>query len=180
MKHESDNLEHLISRHLDGECTRAERQLLQELLREDSEARRLYDEYEALDREVGAALRQAVGRSPRIIPLRGRWRLAGRWALMAAAAGVALLLWWSPRPAEHRSPDGRRVERAGIGPALPLGASPAFDVVEPVPRFFERPQLGVRGIERDWIVIPTDQRNTVVIIQVDRTRTRAVTVQQDF
>ena len=81
---ESAELERLISRFLDDECSADERRVLHRTLRDDPAAAALYEEYTALDREIGHAMRSAlgrhthlpVGRSLRPWPQRRAW---SRW-----------------------------------------------------------------------------------------------------
>jgi hypothetical protein len=52
--------------------------------------------------------------------------------------------------------------------------------VEPLPPGYERPELRLRGTQRDWIVIPGDQPGTYLVIQVDHVRTHVIGVHRDF
>ena len=99
MNPELEKLEHLISRALDGECTSDERKLLKSRLRNDPQARALFDELRTLDEALGDALRRATRRTWHIIsvgpggsgPDRHRRRVSGRDGLAApdAAEGRA-------------------------------------------------------------------------------------------
>ena len=52
----------------------------------------------------------------------------------------------------------------------PAGAQPG-DAVQELPVAFERPQLSLRGTQRDWIVIPGREPGSYMVIEVDRVRT---------
>ena len=49
-----------------------------------------------------------------------------------------------------------------------------------LPRSYERPEVGVRNIQREWLVVPGDRPGTYMVIEVDHVRTKAVGVHQDF
>lgn len=183
MSPEADKLEHLFSREIDGEASAEDRELLAALLKSDARMQALFEEYRSLDRAAGEALRQAAGRRPRVVTLGGFWRRSGRTLLVAAAAGVAALLWLQPAEQQHR--DGR----AGTGPqhagsvSVPswfVPSVPRGDVIEPVPTAYERPELRVRGTERNWLLIPGDRPGEFFVIEANRVRTHVIVVQQDF
>ena len=178
MNLESDKLERLLSRHLDGECTPAEEQLLRTLLRREREARTLLDEYRSLDEQVGDALRQALGRLARLRVVRGKWARVGRSVAVAVAACLAALAWLQPRlPPTRPGPNQPQQASAAswFAPAAPEG-----DTVEPLPPGYERPELRLRGTQRDWIVIPGDQPGTYLVIEVDHVRTHVIGVHRDY
>jgi hypothetical protein len=57
---------------------------------------------------------------------------------------------------------------------------PPGDMIEPLPTAYERPELRVRGTQRDWIVLPADEPNTYLVIEVNHVRTHVIGVQRDF
>jgi len=173
----SDNLERLFSRHLDGECTPAEEQLLRALLRREREAQTLLDEYRSLDRQVGDAVRQALGRPARPRTVRASWARVGRSLAVAAAACLAALAWLQPRLSPTH-PDPQRPQQASAASWFAPVAE--GDTVEPLPPGYERPELRVQGTQRDWIVIPGDEPGTYWVIQVDHVRTHVIGVHRDF
>jgi hypothetical protein len=174
----SVRLEHLFSRYIDGECTPEECDLLESLTREDPAVRRMFENYRRLDQEIGGALRLAMGRPRRVIPRRSLWVRAGEVLAVAAAACLAVLLWHSPsQPTAGPSGAGKRLQQAAswFAPTAPQG-----DAVEPLPSAYERPELRLRGTERNWIVIPGDRPGTYFVIEVDHVRTHVIGVHQDF
>lgn len=177
MNEAQDKLERLITRELDGEIDAAGRRELRRLLR-DPAAAALYDDTAALDREIGAGLRQALGR-PAVRVRLTSWHRIGRTALMAAAAGLAAILWYRPAPPAGGPGAGGKPQQAGMAswfvPSMPPG-----DAVEPLSTAYVRPELRVRGTEREWILIPGDQPGSIMVIEVDRVRTRAIAVHRDY
>ena len=179
MNRESDKLEHLFSRALDGECTPDERRLLKSILRDDPQARAFFRDYQNLDREVGDALRMAVGRSsPQVIQFPTFWRKAGQGLVVAAAACLATLAWLRSAPPAPQRTSPAPVEAAMTSWFAPR--QPQGDVVEPLPTAYERPELRLRGIQRQWIVVPGDQPGTYFVVEVDHVRTHVITVHKDF
>jgi hypothetical protein len=182
MKRESDRLERLFSRALDGEGTPAERDLLERLFRADVRIRSDFEAYRVLDDEVGGALRAAIGRSPRVVRMPVAWRRVGRGLLVAAAACIAGLAWLQPQQPAPKAGE-RRPAQAGLARGAGSWFVPAeqvVDVVKPAPRSFERPELKVRGTQREWIVVPGDRPGSFYVIEVDRVRTHVIRVHQDF
>lgn len=176
MSRESERLEHLISRCLDDECSPQERELLDNLVDHDPQTRALYDEYSNLDRAIGAALHTAMDRVPARPPLRVWWSPAARLATVAAAACLAAMAWVQPFMAAPGSHDARPQQAASwFAPLVPAG-----DAVQELPLGFERPQLGVRGTQRDWIVIPGREPGSYLVIEVDRVRTHRIAIHRDF
>jgi len=173
----SDKLERLLSRHLDGECTPAEEQLLRALLRREREAQTLLNEYRSLDQQVGDALRQALGRPARPRAVRASWARVGRSVAVAVAACLAALAWLQPRLSPTH-PDPHRPQQASA--ASWFAPMAEGDTVEPLPPGYERPELRVQGTQRDWIVIPGDEPGTYLVIQVDHVRTHVIGVHRDF
>lgn len=175
---EPDRLEHLFSRYIDGECTADEQQLLRSLIRRVPEVRSRFEDYQQLDQRVGDAVRDVLGRPNRAATLRAYWTRVGRSIAVAVAAGLAALAWLQPPPPAAPSA-GDAPRQAGVGswfaPAVPPG-----DMIEPLPTAYERPELRVRGTQRDWIVLPADEPNTYLVIEVNHVRTHVIGVQRDF
>ena len=176
----SDRLEHLFSRHIDGECTPEECRLLEALLRDDPEARQLYEDYRQLDEQFGTALQQAWAAPVRARRPRPLWVRIGRNALVAVAASVAALLWLQPTRPSTPTPRGKHPVQAAASTGWFAPAPQHPDVVEPVPGVYERPQLRVGGTQRDWIVVPGDEPRQFMVIEVNRVRTHVIVVHQDF
>lgn len=188
MNRDLDKLEHLFSREIDGEATPAERHQLETLLRDEPRLQAMFDEYRLLDDVTGAALRNAM--QPATIPIsrrQGWWQYAGRTGLLAVAACIATLIWLRP-PAPTPLSTGRDsaptqagiISATGEMPSWFVQPEPARDVVAPVPTVYERPQVQMRGTERNWILIPGDEPGVFMVIEVDQVRTHRITVQQDF
>ncbi len=183
----NERLEHLFSRYLDGECDPAEARLLESLLDEHADVRAAFDEYRRFDAAIGDAMRLALGRAPATDTLaraaRGAatpklWLYYGRYAAVAAAAVVALATWL--RPPHAQTAGGRengKLQQAASWFAAP---QPAVDSVEQLPRAFERPEVGLRGVQRDFLVVPGDRPGTYMVVEVDHVRTHAVRLHQDF
>jgi hypothetical protein len=176
MTYSADKLEHLLSRHLDGECTLQEQQLLRALLRREPAVRARLEDYERLDRAVGDALRTTMGRTARAHG--AHWARVGKSLVVAAAACLAALAWLQPRLSPTR-PGASRMQQAGTGSWFAPNP-PAGDSVEPTPPGYERPELRLQGTQRDWIVIPGDKPGTYLVIEVDHVRTHVISVHRDF
>jgi ferric-dicitrate binding protein FerR (iron transport regulator) len=95
MTESDDRLERLISRVLDREASSAERRELNRRTLADPRAAQLYEEYAALDREIGAALRSAMRPARRLFP-GPLWRRIGQAGMLAVAACLALVIWMRP------------------------------------------------------------------------------------
>jgi anti-sigma factor RsiW len=178
MTFEPDTLERLLSRYLDGESTPDEQRLLKSQLRQDPEARALFEETRNLDRQIGDALRLATGRhaGPRVI--RATWARVGRNLAIAVAASLAALVWLQPR-LPGAPPDRNRPQQASAASWF-APAPPAGDTVEPLPSGYVRPEVRLQGTQRDWIVIPGDRPGTYLVIEVDHVRTHVIGVHRDF
>lgn len=179
MNRDSDKLEHLISRCLDDECTADERQLLDSLVRGDAEVRALFEDTRRLDRCIGDTLRQTLRRPPTAAPVRtARIRLS-KTLTLAAAACLAAIFWFQPKPAPNasgsKSPQQANLAGSWFAPPTAQG-----DAVEPVPSAYERPEVRVRGTQRDWIIIPGDEPGTYMVLEVDHVRTHVIGVHRDF
>jgi len=175
MNSDAERLEHLFSRCLDGESTPQEAQLLARLPRSDPQVRAEYAAYEELDQLVGAALRGVPAAGLR---RHDGWRRVGKAVSVAVAACLATLAWLRPtQPPAH--PGATGPQQAGVASWF-MPRPPAADVVEPLSPALERPQIRLRGTERDWLVIPNDAPNSYLIIEVNRVRTHAIGVHRDF
>lgn len=179
MNGSSSELERLISRYLDDEATAQERRQLNARMRVDPEAEALVDDYAALDREVGYALRAALGRT-RVLPTgRSLWARAGGLVGLAAAACLALMVWMRPgQPVVRTSPDAPA--QAGVSASWFAPAVPQDQVVRQVNRSYERPQRRQRQTDREWILVPGELPGEYLVIEVNRVRTRAVAIQGGF
>ncbi len=184
-----DNLERLFSRYIDGECTPDECEHLESLVSHDAKIRASFEDYQQLDAQFGAALREAAGRESSVCHCsravsRARihpyWSRLGRGLALAAAACLALITWHKAlRPTGQIPASGQKPLQASA--ASWFAPQPAAaDVVQPVPSAYNRPELRVRGTQRDWIVIPGDQPGEYLVIEVDRVRTHVIGVHQDF
>lgn len=171
----SDNLERLVSRYLDGECTPEERKQLKAMLRRDSTAEDFFEETAALDREFGRAMRQSLGRTliiRRRLPL---WARVSRVAGFSAAACLAWLVLRTPQPDTLAPTDPARPQRASWFAPQPVAA----DSLAQQPQS-ERPQVRMDKMDRHWIVVPGDTPGEFLVVEVKRVKTRTVPVQEDF
>ncbi len=177
MSDPAQDLERLISRHLDGESTPEERRALNARLRREPESAALYEEYSALDHEIKHALRSAVGRSPsRHRPL-PRWERAARVFVVAAAACLAAMFWFNAGEARPPVSHPRAATQAGSWfAALPT----VGDKLVEHPARFDRPQIRVGKPATNWIVIPSERPGEFLVIEVNRVLTRTVHIQRDF
>lgn len=176
MSEPSHELERLISRHLDGECSPRERRLLNARLRRDPAARALFEGHRALDHEIKHALRSEFGRPSagrRPVP---RWERAARVCALAAAACLMVMLWLNPArdASEHRGQTPSQA-RSWFG-SLPT----AGDSFIERPARYDRPQIKVGKPDTDWIVIPSNTPGEYLVIEVNHVLTRTVHIQQDF
>jgi hypothetical protein len=177
----NERLEHLFSRVLDDEATPAERALCEALCREHPQVGAAFEDYRRLDEAVGDALRATLRQpQPRTYPLPVRWwTRAGKVTAVAAAACLAAFAWLHPRP-PGSGPASTPLRQAAAPISWFAPATPQKDTIEPVPTAYERPTVRVRGVERQWIIVPGDAPGVYRIIQVDRVRTHAIPVQRDF
>ncbi len=179
MNPSSSELERLISRYLDDEATPQERRELNVRMRSDPAVEALVDDYASLDRELGNALRGALGRT-RVLPVgRSLWARAGSLVGLAAAACLALMVWMRPVQPAGRPAD-RQPVHAGVPTSWFAPAVPQDQTVQRVNRSFERPQRRQRQTEREWILVPGERPGEYLIIEVKRVRTRAVAIQVGF
>ncbi|MFH1749199.1 MAG: hypothetical protein ABIG44_19380 [Planctomycetota bacterium] len=179
MKQPPSDLERLITRYLDDEATSRERRELDAWTRSDPNAEALLDDYAALDREFGNAIRGAMGRT-RIIPVgRSVWSRATGLVGLAAAACLALLVWMQPPPSAVEN--GRDQSSGSVLPSSWfVPAVPQDRVMRQANRSFERPQRRQRNLDREWILVPGEGPGEYLVIEVNRVRTRAVNIQGDF
>jgi len=179
MREELEKQEHLISRYLDGECTAVECDALEAMIADDPHMANLFESYRKIDHDVGKALRHIIGRSQRTMPIRAIWPRVGKGLTVAAAACLAALAWLHPtqRPS---NPGPTPVHKAGAMQSWFAPFASGGDAVEEVPAAYEQPEVRVRGTQRDWIVFPGNEPGTYLVIEVDRVRTHAVAIHQDF
>lgn len=176
MTAEPTQLERLLSRYLDHECSAEERELVDTLVARDADARALLDEYRTLDPLVSAALQWELRPSPAAATT-SPWLRWSRRALAVAAAACLAWLSWQPWAA-HTTPvpgTARATHTSWFAPT-----SPPADTVQPVPSAYERPEVRLQGTERNWIVIPGDEPGAYFIVQVDRIRTHVLPVHEDY
>lgn len=174
---ESAELERLISRFLDDECSADERRTLRRTLRDDPAAAALYEEYTALDREIGHALRSALGRHTDLPVGRSLRPWLSHLAGLAAAACLVALVWFEG-PRSDLSP--RDHNRASQPKAWFPGNGHNGDAARSDSLNYDRPHIPVRQTARDWILIPGEHPGEFMVIEVDRVRTRAIGIYGDF
>jgi hypothetical protein len=180
MNQPPSNLERLITRYIDEECSPEERKQLQEMLREDSAAAEFYDDTVGIEREFNVALRSAMGRPPvrRLRP--PVWPRISRLIGFGLAAAAAILVWISPG---HRGPSGQSNWRSGDKPAEASWFAPppaVGDVLDEDYGRFGRPQVKLEKPERNWIVVPGEKRGEFMVIEIKSSRTRTIPLQEDF
>ena len=175
----SADLERLITRYLDDEATLGERRDLEARADTDPAVEALVIETAAIDREVGRAMRVAMGRT---IPLPARrWKNVGWLQVVgfAAAACIGMVLWLNthekPQPQNRSRPAPAHASASWFAPP-----AASADVVEKVNPADVRPQLRLRDTDQHWIIIPGRQHGQFLLIQMDRLRTRGIRIQDDF
>lgn len=199
MNDQPHELEILISRILDHEASDAERDKLHLKLQQDETARALYAATSTLDSAAGQVMRAALGRvelrhavsAPQHLGLRiahqprrrySRQRrmllLFSRYATGALAAAIGLLVWLNP-PAGHPR-TAQQEAQAGSMSSWFAPISTMYESFSPGLPAYERPSLSVRNTQREWLVIPSRDPNQFYLIQVDRSHTKLLNVQQDF
>ena len=171
----SDNLERLVSRYLDGECSPEERKQLKAMLRRDSAAEDFFEETCALDREIGRAMRQSLGRTLVIRRRSPLWMRISRVAGLSAAACLAWLMLKAPHSPTAAKPIDQKVQRASWFAPQPVAGDTLAEQPEP-----ERPQVRMDRMDRHWIVVPGDTPGEFLVVEVKRVKTRTVPVQEDF
>lgn len=173
-------LERLISRKLDNELTADETAELEQRLASDPAAARLYEELAWVDTQVGETLRREMQAEPTMLQSPGSawWRTWG----VAAAACIAALLWYGERP-EVPVPEENVAGpvQAGILAGDSIWADAEIDGLTPVdPEVFDRLRAGVRDVERNWVIIPSDEPGEYLLIEVSRVRTEAYALHADL
>lgn len=176
MSDHRDNLERLTSLHLDDEITTAQRRELNALLRNDPAADACFEESCDLDREVNYALRAALGRSTlrrRTLPL---WSRVGRAVGLAVAACIALLMWLAPPERSERARPGQPTQASSwFAPPPSWG-----DTLVESPAAAQRPGIRLDDSSRNWVVIPGEKPGEFLIVEIRRTKTCTIRIQQDF
>lgn len=186
MNDSTREIERLISRFLDDEASGAERRELRAALRRDPAAEALFEETSALDRELGRAMRRALRRPVVLHPVRRSWSSLGRAGAVAAAACLAVVVWWqAPQRTISGGPNSGQTQLAGsswfAAPAAPQPApGDAGDSLAVLPAGAGVPHERVRSAQRDWILIPSDRPGEVLVIEVQRTQTRLKAAGRDF
>lgn len=178
---ENHELDRLITRCLDEEAAPQERRRLKRLMRRDPEVAAVVEETFALDREAGAAMRSALGRT---VPFGSLHRVRPGWFAQAtwfAAAACLLLAAWVLGP--NSAPVSLTGSVAQAGPAqaswfAPL--TPRDSIKQDVNPAYEQPQVRVRATDRNWIIVPGDSAGEYLLIEVDRVKTRGIALQTDF
>ena len=173
-----ERIERLVCRSLDGELTGDERAELAEILRTNSAARRLLDEYTEIDRLAIRAIRRDLESAKTVVAPahRDRFRgirLAAAGAVLAAAAVIALsflpTLWTSgSRP----TPAGPIAVQPQIPPAN-IGRTGQFvDYRE----YDALPQQRRQDVYRDLIGIRGKNRKNQDVIYVFERNTQATKI----
>lgn len=180
MKEPNPNLERLVSRYLDQECSDEERRELQALVRRDADAASFLDEYVDLDREINYSLRRATGRAPVRRHVVTGWARLRRTLALGVAAAIAVFLWYSPalRQDVSQSPaaSGRQATSASwFAPPPKVGDVLVDDAVR-----FERPQVRLEKDDSNWIVVPGERPGEFLVIEVKHVRSRTIPLQDDF
>jgi len=173
------DLERLISRYLDREDSPTERRALEALLRRDPQARELLTQTAAIDRAVARALCQAMGRPCRQTARALPWTRVGQFGLLAAAACVALALWVG-LPRQAVSPGPTPSAQAGWTSWFSPQPSPTGDLLRRIDPSHERPRQRWQTTDRDWIIVPGQRPGEYFLIELDRVRTCAVVIEDEF
>ncbi|HNQ21701.1 MAG TPA: hypothetical protein PKK06_01255 [Phycisphaerae bacterium] len=184
-----DELERLISRHLDGRLTAEEELALQRVILRDPEARRLFEQSVRIDALAGEVLRDdAAGTGLSFDPLalatvrdatkrpryRRTWWLVPA-ALAACLAGAILLRpAWGPTTPQPVGPlqlvdTGREPFSAVTTPGTEPGQMPAGDEYG-LRQAALTPRRVVRDTTRDWIGVEAED-GSVYWIALDQVRT---------
>lgn len=202
----TEQLERLITRKLDGEITDVESRILDRELIENADARRLFDDYRSLDLSAHAAVQTFCEPARASIPFRrpAGWFNRSIWfkavpGLLAAAAAVAFFI----APARHIANDAPVTVAPGV-------ARPPLDIVAHDPRkaydpnlspleqsnrfadggnaqlidYVDRPAILPRNRRqlqtRDWIGIVNEKGDQVYLLEQNHRQTRIVPVKSDF
>ncbi|MBI5863752.1 MAG: hypothetical protein HZB38_04445 [Planctomycetes bacterium] len=175
MNEPTNNLERLVSRYLDDECSVEERRQLRQLLRKDAEAEAFFEETAALDREIGRAMRHALGRPVVLRRQSPRWIQIGRAIALGAAACLAWVFLNPGGSATSQRPEQGRPMRASWFAPPPAPADTMSDT-----RGYDRPQVRLDNTESRWIVVPGERPGEFLVVEVKRVKTRTIPVQGDF
>lgn len=171
------DLDRLISRFLDGEISPEQRRALNRRTRNDPAAAAELESAAALDREVGAAMRRAMGRPAAVRRAAPHWSSGlFRAGVLAAAACVGAFAWFGP--AGHPASGPQQPAMAGSWFVTP--SEQQVDVVEPDATPYARPNVRLRDTNREVIVLPSRHAGQLLLIEVDRVRTRPVRIHKDY
>jgi hypothetical protein len=170
-----ERIERLISRSLDGELTADERAELAEILRTNSAAQRLLDEYAEIDRLAIRAIRRDF-ESAKTVAAAGRVsgiRLAAAGAVLTAAAVVALSflpnLWTGDSRATRTGPI---VVGPQIPPAHTVGTGQFVDYRE----YDSLPQQRRQDVYRDLIGVRGKNNKNQDVIYIFERNTQATKI----
>lgn len=170
-------LDRLISRFLDDECSSRDRAELYRQTAREPRAAALLDQQIALDREINRAMRAAMGR-PQIRTRRlSNWTKAWRAGGFAVAASLAGLAWVGPG---SNSGPSRHTASAAASRSWFSSRTPAVDCVVPASPAFALPAVQLREQDSEWILVPGDRPGEVLIVEVRRTQSQTLPVRQDF
>jgi len=204
MSMNTEHLELLITRAIDGEITAADRAILDAELKADPDARALFDSYRTIDAEAHAALQSVIdaprtiklpvqsSRSPRFRP----WYFAVPSLLAAAAAVVFFVVprgaQQEPQPhhqpqldtpqivSNEKPPLKNLVPHVPDNPALAGMSAPGARFVDYVDQPSLQPRRLNRHTTRDWIGVVDDSGQNIYLMQNNHRRTRIVPVRGDF
>ncbi len=177
-----ERIERLIVRQLDGEITPDEQEELNQVLLRSADARRMLSEYRENDQRAGEVIGAvAEGRWPAESPRspRRRARRIRFWPAMAtglAAAAVIALVVTSPRQTDAPTTGTEFPPIPSLAPVAP----PNVETGDLLYTSGEVPHHGERWVDRDYIGVFDESRDTLYMIEVDRTRTVRVPVTGDL
>lgn len=166
-------LDRLISRFLDNECTSEERRALNRRMDSDAAVRCEYEDYAGVDREAGHALRLLVSRTMRPARPLARWLRIGRAAALATAACLAAVIWIPERGSGKAG--GNDASGASLFAAPNWG-----DLIQAEKPIMDRPHIREQDSDRRWIMIPSERPGEFLLIELNRTRTRAYGIHGDY
>jgi len=183
----TERIEILINRALDGELSPSDRRELDEALAHNESARALMQEYEALDRAAGAAIHADFAASPTVATSSTHYAQPRRWhglrtgvtaALLAAAAMIVVAsMPWSTIFSGN-NPEDQVAERSfPPGPQqLPSYQPMQIDYRRPA----YQPQQLRGDVYRDVIGIRGDNPNVIIILERETHATRLNPLVGDF
>jgi len=191
----SEQLELLITRALDGEISAADRAILGAELDADPQARQLFNDCRRLDLAAHAAL-QSVADAPRIIKLPQRPKRRMTWlaavpTLLAAAAAVVFLIAPRGGPPQVDAPQivsSKKPPLKNLVPHVqstldPDWANPGDSgarFVDYVDHPSLQPRRLNRHLTRDWIGVMDPTGQNIYLLQNNHRQTRIVPVSGDF